>query len=440
MNGPRSPWGPAVVTLAAALAAVGLLVNLARPLAGIGTAATELDSFIPEVLRAVADYHAPRRVATAVALVLAVAVPLWFVMTSLGRRVVRWVVSSGQRATRGALLAVAIAVAVSVAGLPLDVWIGYVHEGRWGFRTADALDWSRDWVLAEALTWVLAAVVGAALVAAVRRWPSGWHWRLMIAGLVLTGLLGLLYPVVIQPLFLDTRPLEAGPARTAVEEVLVAAGEPELPILVADASRRTTRVNALVAGLGPTRRVVLYDNLLELPPRQVGLVTAHELAHREHADILRGTLLTSAGLLVSLLVLRWVWHAPWLRERLDARGVADPRLVAGALAAAAVLELAGMPAAGWFSRRAERAADERAMELTGDPATLATTSRVFTVRDLADPTPPSWVHLLLGTHPTVEDRIRHAAGYAAETGAELPGVAAVRRDERDLRHPAIGSR
>ena len=61
-------------------------------------------------------------------------------------------------------------------------------------------------------------------------------------------------------------------------------------VLVADASRRTTALNAYVSGLGPTRRIVVYDTLLrDAPPAEVEAVVAHELGHAKHGDVLTGT-------------------------------------------------------------------------------------------------------------------------------------------------------
>ena len=67
-------------------------------------------------------------------------------------------------------------------------------------------------------------------------------------------------------------------------------------VLVADASRRTTTLNAYVSGFAGSRRVVLYDNLVRDVPRDEALsVVAHELAHARHDDVLVGTVLGASG-------------------------------------------------------------------------------------------------------------------------------------------------
>lgn len=427
------------VVVASLLALLGVAATLWRPLAPALTAvATDLDDFAPEVLRTVADYRRPRYAAALLWLALELAVPLLVVSTRSGRRLVaRLAGPTAHAAWRGGLVAAAIVLVTALATLPLAVWIGFVQDGAWGFRTADAPLWARDRAVALALSLGGAFLAGAVLVWSVRRWPRSWPWRLVVLGTLLAAVLVLVHPLVIEPLFSERTPLPAGPVRDEIEDVLVAAGEAGLPISVADASTRSTRVNAYVTGLGPTRAVVLHDTILDLPPDQVAVVVAHELAHREHADLPRGVLLTAPALLVSLLVLRGLWGSSGAARLVDARGPCDPRLVAVAVAFAALAGLVGQPVGNLLSRRAEAAADHRAVTLTGRADVLVRTARTFTLRDLSQPEPPDWAVFLWASHPPVGDRIRAAVQEARRSGLPLPDVEELRDDEREVRHPAI---
>lgn len=437
-GGDRERVLPAAL-LAVALAVAGVAVSLSRPVAPpLGDTPTDLDGFAPAVMAAVRRYTNPRYAAALTSLALTVAVPLLLVLTGPGRRVVRWLAGGRRRSPlRAAGVAAAVAGLTSLATLPLDVAIGYVHNGVWGFRTAGALLWARDWVLGNGIGWLLAAAGGAVLVAALARYPRSWHWRLVPVVTVLAAALALLWPLVLAPLFLPTSPLPEGPLRQRLEPVLARAGEGGADLLVGDASLRTTRVNALVTGLGPTRRVILYDNLLSLPPDQVVAVTAHELAHREHADIARGVLLTATGALLTLVPLRWVLRSGVVGDRLGVRGPADPRLVAVAMAVLVLARLVGQPPALLTSRRAEAAADHRALELTGDPTSMIRLVRTFTVRDLSHPRPPGWAVFLWSSHPPVGRRVRAAVEFARRRSLPLPELSRVRTAEEDIRHPRI---
>jgi STE24 endopeptidase len=431
------PWAAAAVLLAVA----GIVGSLRRPFAPtLPASATDLDTFDTAVMVAVEAYRGPRYVVGIAATVVAVLVPVLIVATGRGRaRVRRWAGGATHGPLRAARVALLVAVLTSLATLPLAAWTRIVHDGRWGFRTQSVAGWVRDWLVVSTGTWLITAGVVAGLFAGMRRWPRSWPYRLTILGTGLVAAFVLLHPLVVQPLLLPTSPLPAGEARDAIEEVLAHAGEPDVPLLVGEASRRTTRVNAAVVGIGPTERVVVHDTLLELPPDQVASVVAHELAHREHADLVRGVLLGAAGLLAGTLVLRGVLGSAWVRRGLAVRGPTDPRLAAAVMALVAVLELVGSPVANLVSREVERAADARALELTEDPAPLLRTARTFTVRDLAAPEPPTPLHLYYGTHPTVGQRVRYAAAWADHRGVELPSRTELEAVEDDVAHPAVSS-
>jgi STE24 endopeptidase len=174
-----------------------------------------------------------------------------------------------------------------------------------------------------------------------------------------------------------------------------------------DASRRTTAANAYVGGLGHSKRVVLYDNLISGFPRdEIRLVVAHELGHQKHNDLTRGlvwlALVAPAG---TFLVQR-------LAEAFARRhGLADPSVKPGpvvlpAIALAVGLVAFGMGVAGnVLSRQVEGRADAFSLQLTRDPAAFVQLERRLALRNIADPDPPWALQTLFGTHPSTVDRI-----------------------------------
>src|SRR5690606_30506069 len=119
----------------------------------------------------------------------------------------------------------------------------------------------------------------------------------------------------------------------------------------------------------------------------------------------RGVALSAAAILVGALSLRWILGSPGLQVAVGARGPTDARMAAVVLAAVALGELASAPVANLVSRRVEAAADARAVELTREPELLVASTRVFTVRDLSDPDPPTLIRWLYSSHPTVSERV-----------------------------------
>jgi STE24 endopeptidase len=310
----------------------------------------------------------------------------------------------------------AIVVSVTtLAALPLAVWAGFVHERRWGFSTQSLRGFAADRAKAFAVGLALTCTTMLGLVALAHLLPRLWPLAACAAGAVLVVALGVLAPVLIEPLFNRFGPLED---RELAAELLALAQRAELPleeVLVADASRRSSKSNAYVSGLGPTRRLVLFDTLLARASRpELGLVLAHELGHRRAHHIVKGALLGIAGLCGFVLVLWALLRWPELRSAIDAPGgAADPRVVPFVLLLGAALQLPGAPLGAALSRRWEREADRFSLELTGDLATFESTHRSLATSNLSDLDPPRAVYLALFSHPTPVERIEAARRQAS---------------------------
>jgi len=174
---------------------------------------------------------------------------------------------------------------------------------------------------------------------------------------------------------------------------------------VADASRRTTAANAYVAGIGPTRRVVLYDTLLDgrFDRGEILSVSAHELAHVGRRHLWKG------AAWFGLLAIPGVWLLARVTERRG--GLRDPALVPLGLLVVLVLYLATLPLQNAVSRRYEAEADWLALTATGDPGAAIGLDRKLALSALADPDPPGWVTVWISTHPSVTERIGMARAY-----------------------------
>ena len=299
--------------------------------------------------------------------------------------------------------------------LPLSFWRGHVRERRWGFSTQTAGGWLLDRAKGFAIAAVLSAVAVLAFVALARALPGAWPAAAAPGAALFVLALGFAGPIVLEPLFNRFSPLGdpalAGELRALAER----AGVPVRDVLVADASRRTRRENAYVSGLGGTRRIVLFDNLLDASePRQIRLVVAHELGHRRARHVERGTLLAMAGAAAVVLVLWGLLSWPALLEAIGASGPGDPRVAPFLFLVVGVFELIALPLGAALSRRWEREADRSSLELTRDPEAFELALRRLARTNLADLEPPRTVYALLFSHPTPPERIAAARAWARE--------------------------
>ncbi|MBD8869147.1 M48 family metalloprotease [Nocardioides donggukensis] len=292
-----------------------------------------------------------------------------------------------------------------LATLPLGL-LNHRHRVGAGLSTQSTGAWLVDVAKGVGLGIVVTSIALLVLVGCARRWRTWWPAvaGALAAGLVVVG--SFVYPVLVEPLFNDFTPLEDGPLR---EQILGVAEAEEVvvdDVLVADASRRTTTLNAYVSGFGSTRRVVVYDTLLESQPDdQIVSVVAHELAHASYDDVVTGTLLGAAGSVAGVGLLALVLGSARVRRRAGVRGASDPRVVALVLALAAVGGVASSPVQSTISRQIEARADVAALTATGDAAAFVELQRALCRRSLCDPTPPAWSQLWFGSHPTAVERV-----------------------------------
>jgi len=305
----------------------------------------------------------------------------------------------------GAATAAGLVVALSLPPLPLRA-IGRRRGLAVGLVTQSWRGWAADLLKGTAIETVLAAGAGGAAVAIMRRYPRGW-WLPAATGSVLFGAgLAALAPVVLDPLFNDFTPLPEGQTRSDVLELAAAAGVTVGEVFSVDASRRTTAANAYVAGLGPTKRVVLFDTLLDRYTRdEVRVVVAHELAHVRNRDVPRGVLYAAlVAPAAGLAVQRMSWALS------PERGTAAA-LPALALAAAVVGAPTGV-IGNRLSRAIERRSDAYSLTLTGAPEAFISFERAIALQNVADLEPPRWLTSLLATHPPTAERIGAAVSYA----------------------------
>lgn len=301
-------------------------------------------------------------------------------------------------AASGAVLTLSLAI----APLPLAA-VARRRSVAVGLITQPWRGWAVDVAKSLAIRGVEGAAAGAAATALVRRLGSRWWIAGSGAAVATSAAFTYAGPVLLAPLFNRFTDLPPGPARDDILELAGRAGLRVGRVLSVDASRRTTAANAYVTGLGPTKRVVLYDTLIrDFSRAETRLVVAHELAHVRYRDVRRG--------LVYLALV-----APPATFAISRLAGPNPSLPALAAASALVTAPIGV-AANRLSRAIERRADTYALEVTGDIQAFVDFQRRITLKNLGDPDPPRWLSLLAGTHPTTVERIGLALATAPSTG------------------------
>jgi len=314
----------------------------------------------------------------------------------------------------------AIALLAQLVTLPFSAWSEAVRRS-YGLSTRSwggfAVDLAKGFALSTALT----VGVLLAFYALVRAMPRTWWLPAAAGGAVLVIVLSFGYPVLVEPVFNRFTPMAPGPLRTALLDAAARDGVPVRDVLVADASRRTSTLNAYVSGFGSTRRIVVYDTLLQgATPDEVELIVAHELGHAKENDVLHGTLVGALGVAFAVCALYGVLQWAGLLRRAGVTSPGDARSLALVLFVVTVLSTVAGPVQNLVSRRIEARADVHSLELTREPMTFVQMQRRLALANLSDLDPNPVVYGLFATHPAVTERIALARDWARVAGAREP--------------------
>ncbi|MEE8194559.1 MAG: M48 family metallopeptidase, partial [Dehalococcoidales bacterium] len=307
---------------------------------------------------------------------------------------------------------VILIAAYGVLSAPLSYYRGFVLPRRYGLSTQSVSGWLGDLVKAGVLAVALVTGIIAAGYWFITTVPQLW-WLLSWGFVVLVSLiLSVLAPVVIVPIFFRMKPLADAELRKRLEQLAERAGIGVGGIYTLDFSSKGTTANAALMGVGKTRRIVLSDTLLkQYSTPEIEVIMAHELGHRRHNDIVRLFTLQSAILLVGFYVTGLILKASIVP--LGFSGIDDIAALPLLVLVFAVLSLLLMPLANTYIRGRERAADEFALRLTGNPQAFITMMTRLTDQNLAEAQPGRWVERLLYDHPSYNSRVEHASYYAA---------------------------
>lgn len=308
-----------------------------------------------------------------------------------------------------AVVALVLAVGHRLLSLPLAWLGGFWLPRRYGLLHQSLGRWLWDGAKA-ALIGAPLGLLAVEIVYGLMRW-SPWWW-LWSAVIFLGGyaLLALVAPVWLVPLFYRLTPLTDGPLKSRLLALAARVGVPVTGVFIVDQSRKSRTANAAVTGLGRTRRILLFDTLLDtFTPDEVEAVLAHELAHQIHGDIRRGLLVQGVLTLATFWIASGALRAggTWLHldEPADVAGLPLFGLVVLAVG------LAALPAANGWSRHVEHAADRFALETLPGPGPFIGAMERLAALNLAEREPHPVEEFLLYSHPPIGRRIAYARQF-----------------------------
>jgi STE24 endopeptidase len=301
----------------------------------------------------------------------------------------------------GMLLGMLGLAIVWLVDLPFRI-AGHWWARRYDLTDAGYLEWLfEDWLVlgVEFLSLCLALLIVMGLA---RR--LGERWWLPGAGVFVA--IAALFLFIGPYLDYTTEPLRNQELLDAAKRYEQQLGLDDVPIYVQQVSEDTDQANAYAYGFGPTKRVVFWDTMFMDPfdPDEQRLVLAHELGHHSQEHLPEGigwfAIFAVPGALILVLTTR------------SRGGMGAPEAIPLALFVVAVISLVTAPLENLITRRMEAEADWMALEVTRDPEALEGVMLALADTTLSDPSPPGWIHLMTGTHPSLEDRVAMARAWA----------------------------
>ncbi len=306
-----------------------------------------------------------------------------------------------------------------IVSLPMEWYEKFVLDKRFGFSTMTPKLFVTDQLKSALLFAIIGSAVIAALVAVMHSFETWWFWAFVLLFAVVIAA-NLLMPTLMA-LFNKFTPLQEGVLKARIEQIMQEAGLKSDGIFVMDAGKRDNRLNAFFGGLGKSKRVVLFDTLLEkLDDDEIVAVLGHELGHFKHGDIFKNIALVGLLLFVALYLFGHLSDTLFVQMGVQPDAGAK---IAMMILLFGPLSLFFTPLLSFLSRHNEFAADRHGSEVGGKQHLISALLKLVR-ENKAFPLSHPLVIFFYYTHPPILERLK-ALGYDPS------------QSDADASHPSI---
>lgn len=303
----------------------------------------------------------------------------------------------------GFVFACLATLCLSLYKIPFSFYHSFVLEEKYGFNRKNCYVFLKDHIISIALSLVILPVMTGSI-----NYLSGMKYGipLIFAFIISLSLLfSFVFPILIMPLFYRIRPLEEGDLLEKVKEMIKRTGLSVTGIFTADQSKRSSHANAMVAGFGKSRKIILFDTLLErMDNTEVISVLAHEMGHWKEKHVL---ILLFAGIIEQALLFLFVWfmwNSAFTQSTFGIEGMTLARLIVILFILSSIMSLGLSPMDSFVSRKLEFRADSFAAKHAGPEHFSKALSNLAT-NDLAWIPPSNLNSLWFSSHPSIPERI-----------------------------------
>ena len=289
-----------------------------------------------------------------------------------------------------------------VVSLPFELYQTFILDKKFGFSNMDAKLFIADAIKGAVMFVLIGGLVTWLISLIILNFENWWLWGFGLI-FVLVLIVNIIYPTVIAPLFNKFSILEDAELKVSIEKLLSSVGLQTEGVFTIDASKRDNRLNAYFGGLGKSKRVVLYDTLIEkLTKNELLAVLGHELGHFKHKDIIKNIVMTGLLLLIMFAFFGNLPQELFSSLKIEKTPYA---ILAMFMLFSPIISFFYMPLFGWVSRRNEYHADEFGAECES-AVDLANALQKLANENKSFPKSHPLFIIFYHTHPPLVERLK----------------------------------
>jgi STE24 endopeptidase len=286
-------------------------------------------------------------------------------------------------------------------------WIAkFKIDAQYGFNRSSTGQFIKDTLISTLLALVIGSVIVWIVSMIITSSELWWLWSFAFIMVVVIAI-NMFFPTIRALFFDKVTPLENADLREKIEELMAKTGFVSSGVFISDASKRDARLNAYFGGLGKSKRVILFDTLIQkLTPNELVAVLGHELGHFAHGDLYKNIAMVGVMLFGMFALFGNLPETLYMEL-----GVAQsPHIIMMLfLLLLPVVSFVMMPLMGMMSRHNEYEADRSGAEL-GGAEHLVNALKKLVAENKSFPLSHPLYRFFHTTHPPVVDRLR-VLGY-----------------------------
>lgn len=290
-----------------------------------------------------------------------------------------------------------------IFNFPLEFYRSYLVEQRFGLSNEKFSHWLVDQIKGFLVGFFISIILIEGFFYFLRHNPGSWWWICSLFWMFFSLILTRLFPVLIIPIFFKYKKVDNDDLRQRILNLAGRMGVKILDVYQIDFSKKTTKANAALTGLGKSRRVILTDTLQHrYNLEEIEAILAHEFSHLRLRHIMKTFLLNAGIILFVFYILFRFSAAVFIRFNLTLTDVAGLGIW---IFCFTLLQVCFVPLLNWISRNMERNADRLAIESGGKRCAFISMMQKLSEQNLVEPKPSRWVKILFFDHPPAAERI-----------------------------------